>query len=64
MTTVPTQYIVDEHGEKTAAILAIDVYQELLEDLHDLRIVAERREESTVALQEMMQRLQIADADV
>ena len=32
-------------------------YQRLLEDLHDLSVVAERREESSISLAEMKQRM-------
>ena len=51
------QYIVNEQGEKTAVILPIEEYQELLEDIHDLAIIAERRDEPTVTLEEVKQRL-------
>lgn len=37
--------------------LSIREYNRLLEDLHDLAVVAERREESPVTLAEMKQRL-------
>lgn len=37
------QFIINEKGQKTAAILPIEEYEELLEDLHDLAVVAERR---------------------
>jgi len=39
------KYIVDEQGKKTAAILPIKKHEELMEDLHDLAVVAERRDE-------------------
>ncbi|MFH1635044.1 MAG: type II toxin-antitoxin system HicB family antitoxin [Chloroflexota bacterium] len=39
------QYIVDSAGQRTAVILPIQQYELLLEDLHDLAVVAERREE-------------------
>jgi len=42
------QYITDERGHKTAVILSVDAYQELLEDLSDLAAVAERRIEETI----------------
>lgn len=51
------QYIIDERGQKTAAILPIEEYQELLEDLHDLAVVAERRDEPTISLKELKQKL-------
>ncbi|MGF1542534.1 MAG: hypothetical protein ACFCU5_19170 [Pleurocapsa sp.] len=42
-------YIINESGEKTAVILSIAQFEELLEDLEDLAIVAERRDESTTS---------------
>ncbi len=51
------QYIVDEKGERTAVILPVGEYQEILEDLHDLAVIAERREEPTVAFEELKTKL-------
>ena len=47
MSNVREQYIVDEKGTRTAVILSLKDYQRLLEDLHDLAIVAERHDEPT-----------------
>ena len=54
---LPEQYITDANGNKTAVILAIEQYEQLLEDIHDLAIVAERRQEQPISLEEMQQRL-------
>ena len=51
------QYIVDENGKKTAVVIPMEEYQRLLEDLHDLTVVAERRDEPTVSLDELRRRL-------
>ena len=51
------KYIVNEKGEKTAAILPIKKYEELVEDLHDLAIVAERRDESIITFDKLKERL-------
>ena len=51
------QYVTDRSGEKTAVILPIGEFYELLEDLEDLRIVAERRTEPTVSHQEALAEL-------
>lgn len=40
------QYITDPQGHKTGVILPIDEFNELLEDLHDLAVIAERKEET------------------
>ncbi|NOZ59952.1 MAG: type II toxin-antitoxin system Phd/YefM family antitoxin [Euryarchaeota archaeon] len=51
------RYIVDSRGQKMAVILPIEEYEELLEDLHDLAVIAERRDEPTVTLEELKKRL-------
>ena len=51
------RYIVDEKGERTSVILPLNEYQEMLEDLHDLAIIAERREEPTVSFEKLKQKL-------
>jgi hypothetical protein len=43
------QYISDESGEKTGVVLPIQQFRELLEDLEDLAVLAERRDEPTVS---------------
>lgn len=44
----PVQYLTDDRGERTAVVLPLPEYEKLLEDLADLAVVAERREEPTV----------------
>ena len=51
------QYITDEKGNKTAVILPIEEFEELLEDFQDLAILAERRDEPTVPHEELVARL-------
>jgi len=51
------QYVVDEHGNKVAVILPLTEYQHLKEDLHDLAMVAERRDEGTISLAELKKRV-------
>ncbi|MGH8469688.1 MAG: hypothetical protein ACREXS_17740 [Gammaproteobacteria bacterium] len=53
-TTLHPQFITNEAGEKTAVILPIDEFQELLEDIDDLAAVADRRNEPTVAHEEVL----------
>jgi PHD/YefM family antitoxin component YafN of YafNO toxin-antitoxin module len=54
-TPVKEQYIIDAEGNKTAIILSIEQYEQMLEDLHDLVIVAERRIEKSVSLANMQE---------
>ena len=56
-TQLHPQYVTDESGKKTAVILPIDEYQELLEDLEDLATAAERRDEPTVSHEELVAEL-------
>ena len=42
------QYITDDRGERTAVVLPISDYEKLLEDLDDLAVVAERRDEPVI----------------
>jgi len=51
------QYITDAKGQKTAVILPLDAYTELLEDLSDLAAVAERRTEETVSHKDLLAEL-------
>jgi hypothetical protein len=51
------QFIIDEKGRKTAIVLSIKDYEALLEDLHDLRVVAERLEEDALSLDEVKAKL-------
>ncbi|HEY0324078.1 MAG TPA: hypothetical protein VGC66_24235 [Pyrinomonadaceae bacterium] len=51
------QYVTNQAGEKTAVILPINEFEELLEDLQDLAIVAERRDESSISHEELLAEL-------
>ena len=51
------RYIVDESGRKTAVVIPVEEYEELLEDLHDLAIIAERKNEATTNFDELKKRL-------
>ena len=54
---VQEQFVVDAKGKKTGVILSMKRYQKLMEDLHDLAVVAERRAEKPVSLEDMKRRL-------
>ena len=51
------QYVTDETGKKTAVILPIEEFEELMEDLADLAVLLERRDESTVSFDEVVAKL-------
>lgn len=46
------QFLCDESGKKTFAVLAMEEYEELLEDLHDLAIMAERKDDQGISFDE------------
>jgi hypothetical protein len=48
------KYVTNETGEKTAVILSIEEFRELLEDINDLAAVAERRTEPTTSHDELI----------
>jgi hypothetical protein len=55
--TLPqAQFIVNAQGKKTGVLLSLKQYQKLLEDLHDLAVIAERRDEEPISLEEMQRR--------
>ena len=58
MSTKP-QYITDADGQKLSVILPIADYLELLEDLEDLATIAERRNESTIPLENVLTELNL-----
>ena len=51
-------------GKKTSVLLSLKQYQKLLDDLHDLAVIAERRDEEPISLEEMQRRLQRNDGGI
>lgn len=58
LTALKVQYVVNEAGEKTAVILPVEQFEELLEDLEDLAAVAERRDEPTISHEQLRAELE------
>ncbi len=52
-----TQYITNEKGEKTAVILPISEFEELLEELEDLVTLTQRKDESTIDHEDLINEL-------
>ncbi len=50
-------YITNEAGEKTAVILPIEQFESLLEDIEDLAVVAERKNEPTTSHADLLEEL-------
>ena len=51
------QYVTNEAGDKTAVIVPINEFQELMEDIEDLATIAERREEPTISHDQLLAEL-------
>lgn len=51
------RYITSEDGSRTDVVLPVADYEELMEDLHDLAVIAERRDEPSVSLEEVKRNL-------
>ncbi len=51
------RYVTDRKGKRTGVVLSIKRYSRLMEDLHDLAVVAERRDDKLVTADEMKKRL-------
>jgi hypothetical protein len=54
---VQEQFVIDAKGKTTGVIIPLKRYRKLMEDLHDLAVVAERRTEEPISLEEMKRRL-------
>ena len=57
MQKLKERFITDKKGRKEAVILDVRTYEELLEDLEDLYIIAERKKEPTIPLEQVKRSL-------
>lgn len=55
------QYVTDANGERTAVILPLDEYGELLEDMHIIRVAEETKDDTSRPLSEVVEELRAAD---
>lgn len=51
------QYLMDKAGKKAFVVLPAEEYESLLEDLQDLAVIAERRDEPKVSLDDFEREL-------
>jgi PHD/YefM family antitoxin component YafN of YafNO toxin-antitoxin module len=54
------QYVTDANGERTAVILPLEEYEELLEDLHVTRVAEETKDDTSRPLSEVVEELRAA----
>jgi len=52
------RYITSEDGSRTDVVIPVADYEELMEDLQDLAVIAERRDEPSIPLAEVKKQLQ------
>ena len=51
------EYITDSEGKKRSVILPIDLFESLINDIEDLAIVAERKDEETITHEDLLGQL-------
>ena len=57
------RFITDENGKQVAVVPPVAEYEAMVEDLHDLAVIAERRDERPLPADEFKRQL-LADGDV
>jgi hypothetical protein len=55
------QYVTDANGERTAVILPLEEYQELLEDMHVISAAEETKDDTSRPLSEVVEELRAAN---
>jgi PHD/YefM family antitoxin component YafN of YafNO toxin-antitoxin module len=56
VTAIRQKFVVDKKGRKTGVVIPLKRYRRLLEDLHDLSAIAERRAERPISFEELKRR--------
>ncbi len=51
------EFITDKEGNKKAVVLSISDFLELMEDLEDLAVIAERKNEPTISHEDLLAEL-------
>jgi hypothetical protein len=51
------KFVVDKVGRKTGVVISLKRYRRLIEDLHDLTAIAERRAEKPISFEVLKRRL-------
>jgi hypothetical protein len=54
---IKLQYVTDDKGQKQSVILPIEEFIELVEDIEDLAVIAERRDEPTIPFEQVIAEL-------
>ena len=56
---IKLEYITDIKGKKTKVVMQIDEYENLLEDLHDLSVIAARKKENLLTFDNVLNGLKM-----
>lgn len=51
------QYITNDNGEKVSIIISMQEFESMLEDIEDLAIIAERKNEKTTSHEDFLKEL-------
>lgn len=57
MIKLSKKFILDKDGNKKSVVLPYRQYEALMEDIHDLAVIAERRNEKAISHAELKRRL-------
>ena len=57
-TDIHPHYITNDEGKKLSVVLPIESFEELLEDLNDLTVALERKEELGISHEELLEELE------
>lgn len=57
MEKINAQFIINSLGKKTAVVLSLKDYEEIIEDIHDLAVIAERKKEPSISFDTLKKRL-------
>jgi predicted Rossmann-fold nucleotide-binding protein len=58
--TAGMRYVTDVDGETVGVILSLEQNRRLLEDVHDLAVVANRLDQESITLEELKERLTLS----
>jgi len=58
MPIMNARYITSEDGSRTDVVIPVADFEELMEDLKDLAVIAERKDEPSVPLKKVKNKLQ------
>jgi PHD/YefM family antitoxin component YafN of YafNO toxin-antitoxin module len=51
------RYVITEKGQKTGVLLSLKEYRTMIEDLHDLAVIAERKDEPSEPISVVKEKL-------